>query len=321
MLPEEKIAQRFSEKRGIKPPVPVEVLVRELADLEEDFLPAGYDAVTLDRSGRHSRPRVIIETRQSATRRIVTLGHELGHLVIPWHKGTHFCRVDGGVRLVDRLTAEVEAQANHFTAELLMPAAWIEGLIRVKTGLAELIEALKFAGVSCHAASIRLIKLLPAGFLFTELDSEHKVVRASASAGTWIRLPVEGLPLAKPEIDSLAREAASFKSGSSELLWWRLPDRIAPPKIVGEEKPASEVLGQICEEVFSDDEQARLAKMSINGVIGAANGTNLKNGSGDLFAILKQRFLCRREIAAVVAHKLFDEFLIRRVREIENRYK
>ena len=74
MLPEEKVAQRFSQKRGIKPPVDVEALVREMADLEEDFLPAGYDAVTLDKSGRHHRPRVIIEKKQPAARRVFTRG-------------------------------------------------------------------------------------------------------------------------------------------------------------------------------------------------------------------------------------------------------
>ena len=319
MLPEEKVALRFSRKRGIRPPVDVEALVRESADLEEDFLPAGYDAVTLHRSGRHQRPRVIIETNQSPTRRIFTLGHELGHIVIPWHDGTDFCRIDSGARLIDHLAAEAEAQANHFAAELLMPAAWVEGLIRSKTGLKELMEGVKSAGVSYHAASIRLVTLLPAGFMFTELDSEHKVVRASPSPGTWIRLPEAGLPLARAGIDSLATETASFKSGSSEIVWWHLTNRIARPTVAGETRPSSEVLAFICTEVFSDAGQAKQAKMSINGVIGAANGTNLRKGGGDLFTVFKRRFLGRKGIAPVVAHRLFDEFLARRVQELEDR--
>ena len=319
MLPEEKVALRFSQKRGIRPPVDVEELVRESADLEEDSSPAGFDAVTLHRSRRHPRPWVIIETNQSATRRVFTLGHELGHIVIPWHDGTDFCRIDGGARLVGHLAAEIEAQANHFAAELLMPAAWVEGLISSKTGLTELMEAVKSAGVSYHAASIRLVNLLPAGFTFIELDSEHKVVRASLSPGTWIRLPEAGLPLARAGIDLLAAETASFKSGSSEIVWWRLTNRIAPPKMVGETRPSSEVLALICTEVFNDAGQAKQAKMSIHGVIGAANGTSLRDGGVDLFTILKQRFLGRKGITAVVAHRLFDEFLAKRVQELEGR--
>jgi hypothetical protein len=215
--------------------------------------------------------------------------------------------------------AEVEAQANHFAAELLMPADWVEGLIRSKTNLTELMEAVRSAGVSYQAASIRLVNLLSPGFMFTELDSEQKVVRTSASQGTWIRLPKEGLPLARTDFAPVVKETASFKTGSSELLWWRLHTRIAPPEIAGEARSSSDVLRLICAEVFNDADLARQAMMRINGVIGAANGTHLRNGGGDLFTALKQRFLGRREIAAVVTHKLFDEFLIRRMQEIQRR--
>jgi hypothetical protein len=321
MLPEEKVAQRFSQIRGIKPPVDVEVLVRELADLEEDSLPGGYDAVTLDKSGRHPRPRVIIEKNQPATRRIFTLGHEIGHIVIPWHYGTDFCRLDSAARLGDRLTADVEAQANHFAAELLMPTKWVERLIKAEAGLENLVEAVKAVGVSYHAASIRLVNLLPGGALFVEMDAERNVVRASASPSTHIRLPEVGKPFRGAELNSLASERVSFVSGSSKIIWWRFPDKIASPKLLGEVRQSSELLRLICDEVFDDARLTTQAMMSINGVIGAANGTILRTGAGDLFTILKRRFLGRGEIAAVVNHRLFEEFLARRVQEIQTRHR
>ena len=37
MLPEEKIARRFSYQRKLKPPVDVELLVKEFAVLEEEI--------------------------------------------------------------------------------------------------------------------------------------------------------------------------------------------------------------------------------------------------------------------------------------------
>ena len=115
---------------------------------DEDFLPAGYDAVTLAKSGKRSRPCVILEKNQPATRRVFTLGHELGHIVIPWHFGTDFCRLDSSARLVDHLTAKVEMQANQFAAELLMPRKWVESLIKSEARLKELVEGVKAAGVS-----------------------------------------------------------------------------------------------------------------------------------------------------------------------------
>src|SRR5260370_39791514 len=114
MWPEEKVARRFSQLRGLTPPVNVERLVREAASLEEDSLPAGYDAVFLDKSATYPRPRIIIERSQPATRRVFTLAHELGHIVIPWHNGTHFCPVDGDLLLRGELTREVDSQAHRF---------------------------------------------------------------------------------------------------------------------------------------------------------------------------------------------------------------
>lgn len=318
MLPEEKVARRFSQIRGLKPPVDVEALVREFAALEEDFLPSDYDAVFLDKSAKHPRPRVIVNVGQPQTRRLFTLAHELGHIVIPWHNGTHFCRVDAEVRLVDDIARAVESQANRFAAELLMPADWVRDLFLSANSLDDLVEAVRTAKVSYHAASIRLIQLLPKGFLFVEVNDTNTVTRAAGSSETWILLPNEGSKLMRREIDSVAAESVVFKSGSSKIYWWKLHEKIQPPKSASRESSA-ELLKRISAEVFGDHQAANKAVMSVNGVIGAANGTNLRKRSDDLFTLLKRRFLGRREIAALVEHKSFDEFLAKRVKELEER--
>jgi hypothetical protein len=322
MLPEEKVACRFSLRRSLRPPVDVESLVCESAELEEDALPSDFDAVFLDRSAKHPRPRVIVALDQPPARRVFTLAHELGHIVIPWHNGTHFCHVDGEARLVDDLTREVETQANRFAAELLMPAVWVKGLISQSgRNLSELFEAIRSAKVSYHAASIRLVQLLPIGFLFVETDTSEVVVRSSASPKTMIQLPQVGSTLQRVDIDSLAEETASFKSGSSKLIWWRLSSKITRPKATCEGESSSELLWRILTEAYCDNEEAEKAMMTINGVIGAANGTNLRNESMDLFTVLKQRLLARKGIAKLVAHKSFDEFLAKRAEELRLRHQ
>ena len=318
MLPEEKVARRFSQIRRLKPPVNVEALVREFAILEEDFLPSDYDAVFLDKSAKHPRPRVIVKVGQPQTRRLFTLAHELGHIVIPWHNGTHFCRVDAEARLVDDIVRAVESQANRFAAKLLMPAAWVRDLFASANSLDDLVEAVKTAKVSYHAASIRLIQLLPKGFLFVEVNDANTVTRAGGSSETWVLLPSEGSKLIRSEIDSVAAETAIFKSGSSKIYWWKLHEKIQHPKSTSQESSA-ELLKRICIEVFDDDQAAKKAVMSVNGVIGAANGTNLLKGNNDLFTLLKHRFLGRPEIATLIEHKSFNEFLAKRVNELEQR--
>ena len=319
MLPEEKVARRFSELKGISPPVNVEDLVVESAELEEDSLPAGYDAVFLDKSTRYPRARVIIEANLPASRRTFTLAHEMGHLVIPWHNGTHFCRVDGDLRLVDDLTREVESQANRFAAELLMPSSWIMNLVGSVSELRELVEAVKSSGVSYHAASIRLIQLLPTGFLFVETDSDQNVVRAACSQDTWISRPQMGARFQRKEFDEVAEQSAIFKNGGSRLLWWKLAGNLKPPAVRRSAESSSELLRRICLEEFGDTQAAKTAIMRIHGVIGAANGSASAQHGGDFFTVLKRRFLVREGLSTVVRHESFDTFLAMRVRELRGR--
>jgi Zn-dependent peptidase ImmA (M78 family) len=230
MLPEEKIACRFSKQRKLSPPVDTESLVKEFAVLEEDSLPEGYDAVYLDKSEKHLKPRVIITNNISRTRRVFTLGHELGHILIPWHIGTHFCRVDAEARLVDHLVRSVESQANRFAAELLMPVAWVEKHLKTTKTLKELVSSVKEANVSYQAASIRLLQVLPLGYAFLETDPSGKIIRSQATAGTQIKLPSENEILNTNSLDNLAEDFAKFESGNSTILWWRLSHKLEAPK-------------------------------------------------------------------------------------------
>jgi Zn-dependent peptidase ImmA (M78 family) len=319
MLPEEKIARRFSEMRGLKPPVNVEALVQEFATLEEDFLPADYDAVFLDKSAKHPRPRVIITVGQPPTRRAFTLAHELGHIVIPWHNGTHFCRVGAEARLVDRLVKEVESQANRFAAELLMPKVWVENLLKIHKPIKELVDAVSIANVSYLAASIRLVQMLPEGYAFVEIDSDDIIRRVQSTDGTLIKLPGESELLVKERMDRLADDSAIFKSGHSKIIWWHFINKLNAPKTQAIQGNATDLLQQIVEELFPNKAEAKNQIMSINGVIGAANGAYQREKKGDLFTILKHRFANRTELAEIIEHPSFEFFLQKRIEEIEAR--
>jgi Zn-dependent peptidase ImmA (M78 family) len=320
MLPEEKIACRFSQQRKLKPPVDTELLVKQFAVLEEDTLPEGYDAVFLDKSAKRPRPQVLISKNLPVSRRVFTLGHELGHILIPWHNGTHFCRVGAEARLVDGLVREVESEANRFAAELLMPTAWVVNLIQSTQSIQQLVDAVKGANVSYQAASIRLVQLLPEGFAFVEIDSDNIIRRVQDTAGTRTHLPREESILIKKHLDQLAEDSATFKSGSSKIIWWRFAKKLKAPKTLAVQGSATDLLRQIVEDFFPDKDEAKFQVMSINGVIGAANGGYVRDGKkGDLFTILKHRFAHRGELTEIVAHPSFEIFLQKRIEEIASR--
>jgi Zn-dependent peptidase ImmA (M78 family) len=320
MLPEEKIAFRFSQLRKLRPPVNSESLVKEFAELEVSVLPEGYDAVYLDKSKKHPKPRVIITEDLSKTRRVFTLGHELGHILIPWHIGTHFCRIDADAQLVDELVKKIESQANRFAAELLMPHAWVNDCIKSKRTLKELVDAVKEANVSNHAACIRLLQTLPVGYTFVETNLEGLVRRAQGTIGTAVKLPVENSILSKGYLDNLAEDFVKIQSGNSIFFWWRLASKLEAPDTDNINQNASDILKKIVRETINDKTLGTKVIMQINGVIGAANGSFQRNDrKGDLFTILKQRFAYRTTYEKIVTHRLFDVFLQKRIEEISLR--
>jgi len=120
-------------------------------------------------------------------------------------------------------------------------------------------------------------------------------------------------------MDRLAADFAAFSSGSSKIIWWRFATKLEAPKMESIHSNATEILRQIAEEIFLDKEEAAQQIMSVNGIIGAANGGFKMKQQGDLFTILKQRFAHRTKLEGIVAHPLFDSFLQKRTEEITAR--
>lgn len=125
MTPEEKVAQRVIQKYNLVPPVRISELITEFADVEEVYLPFDADAIFLNQG---DRPRVLLNMDRTHRRKRFTLGHELGHIKIPWHIGTLVCHTkESSVPEVDRyLYGTTELEANRFAAELLMPTTFLQ---------------------------------------------------------------------------------------------------------------------------------------------------------------------------------------------------
>ena len=75
--PDAEYAASFSKLHGLTPPVDIEEILREFADIEEDNIPHGCDGLLIRRTGR--RPLVLVSRGQIEVRRRFTLAHELGH--------------------------------------------------------------------------------------------------------------------------------------------------------------------------------------------------------------------------------------------------
>jgi len=176
MLPEEKMARRLLIRHELEPPFNLEKLVSEYAVLEKRLIPFSADGISIDIDGK-TKPRIIINSLNPNTRQRFTLAHELGHIIIPWHTGTilsHTKDIDPSAKLEYK---QMEAEANRFAAELLLPSDWI---IRKKSEIHYLPDFLEYllnaSGASIEAAFIKVFNTLNDKVVLAEIDLNGKCI-------------------------------------------------------------------------------------------------------------------------------------------------
>lgn len=165
--PEEKLAARLIRKNGLKPPFDLLALVSLHADVEETAFPIAGDGISIGLGGSNA-PIILINSEQVKTRKKFTLAHELGHVIIPWHTGTIFS--DDSDELQGEFEyREMEAEANRFAAELLMPTEWVVDECR-RSGNVELFfkKIINDSGVSRDAALIKIFNVIETPMLCIE---------------------------------------------------------------------------------------------------------------------------------------------------------
>nr|WP_322624861.1 ImmA/IrrE family metallo-endopeptidase [uncultured Flavobacterium sp.] len=160
--PEIKMAKIIRKKHSLSIPFDLDALVKEYADLLYRDIPVdGVDGVCVNLKVIGKKPKVIVNSNLPLGRRLFTLAHELGHLIIPWHIGTIVDNIYGAA-YNDLMYYLIEQEANRFAAELLMPSEWIFEQFRICDNLGQLHSMIvRKIRVSAHAAAIRMIQLLP----------------------------------------------------------------------------------------------------------------------------------------------------------------
>lgn len=110
-----------------KPPVPLEefaasVGIEEIKPLTTD----GFEGALITDEAK-SRGVILFNAASAAQRRRFTIGHELGHFLVPSHRGHQQCTSKDMKQMRQSGERERrEAEANAFSAGLLMPKPWFE---------------------------------------------------------------------------------------------------------------------------------------------------------------------------------------------------
>lgn len=154
------IAKRIHELApDLAPDFAIEDICRQLDILAIEEKPvSSFEAMLLMDENKAWGSIVVAQGRRPERRRF-SIGHELGHFLIPTHRPTpgagFSCSLDdlrvGDTREHDR-HKRIEAEANRFAAHLLMPPARIRSSLRSRQpDLAEIVRLAGAFGVSREA--------------------------------------------------------------------------------------------------------------------------------------------------------------------------
>jgi len=117
--PEELVDAIIQQNPDITLPVPIEKLAH-LAGISkiEPLASEGFEG-TLIANAEKSEGAIFYSSRSPRSRQRFTIGHELGHFLLPWHRQTTFnCSAQD---IGNRANQGWELEANQFAAELLIP--------------------------------------------------------------------------------------------------------------------------------------------------------------------------------------------------------
>lgn len=122
--PEQLVAEIVRQNPDLPVPVPLEDLA-QLAGISkiEAFASDGFEGALIANATK-SEGAIFFSSRAPRARQRFTIGHELGHYLLPWHRQLTFqCTAED---ISARTNKDWEIQANQFAAELLMPASLLK---------------------------------------------------------------------------------------------------------------------------------------------------------------------------------------------------
>lgn len=126
--PSDVVEEILRQNPDLTYPTPLERFV-ELAGIESisELTTDGFEGMLITNAEK-SRGAIMVKAGVSPRRRRFTVAHELGHFLLPWHRQERFsCKSSdikdsGNSRSNSIEQVNIEAEANAFASELLMPS-------------------------------------------------------------------------------------------------------------------------------------------------------------------------------------------------------
>lgn len=250
------VVSRFA----LKPPVDVETLAANYCDIEYIAWPHDCDAVTVGLGT--GRPQVFLrKNKVSRRRQRFSAGHELGHVIIPWHLGAVECALDRPSLEASDVGGQ-EAEAYRFAGGLLVPRSFLDVYADREVGAC--IEALDLTDISAFAAVLSLSRNFLPGFCFL-LDEGQDEVALVKSSGTVVP------PHNEEESQEAQLRAAAYDEGEAvvsgrRVLWFQLAPSVSFA-LAYDDRSTTQILHDSIAQTRRNTNDWRLAAR-INGIVG-----------------------------------------------------
>lgn len=307
MAPEEKMARRVLAMRNLLPPFDLDALATEYGELEYLNLPYDVDGITIG-IGSAQKPRILVNASAPATRRKFTLAHELGHIVIPWHTGTIISHLNP--HHADAAYMQMESEANRFAAELLMPSDWLANQFETAGNVEAYFRTVqKIAGTSREAAQYKLFRALPSPVICVQVDHNSHLLSGQRSPSAP-SLPQKGTLVGRESFVADNRYEEFEIDGQRFISWCFIGREIAEV----DPRPWRAIYKEILDETAMQENL-----QSISAILAAACNKNRTRSEQDICGAVFRAFANYERYENVVKHPLFEQYVIKRVRELKKR--
>lgn len=319
-FPEINLAKRLIAKYGLTPPIDIENLTKQYADVDHLAIPFEVDGITLHLKTAGRRPKIILNSSIAVTRMRFTLAHELGHVLIPWHVGNIVDITNENDVYGDDYSI-IESEANRFASELLMPHDWIRQIILTTPDPPRMVKSVtELAQVSSHAAIIKLATTSDPGNLFAAISDDGQLLSSGRSDGTLANLPSWGEYIDPTTLFPFCNSRYAFTISGQNYFWWKFSND-APIPDNEDSRTWQEVLSLIIEQSGADAEHKRKLWQRISGIIGYANSQLARDyrTASNVYSACLQRMHSSEEMTPIKNHPLFELFLRKKVQSLINR--
>lgn len=220
-------------------PVPLEAIAAlgGIKDIQE-LTTEGFEGMLLTNPEK-SEGVIAVKANGNPQRRRFTLGHELGHYFLPWHRQTSFsCTAESIKEAASDSKAargvEMEAEANAFASEILMPTSIFKKKLRAfgDPDIEQVVRLSEAFDTSIEATARRYLNLsdYPVAFVF----SHHSNIRywSKGPEFPYVLSVRNGQPLPKESLARLPGEGGSEMEELDSDIWLdasrakRLPEKI-----------------------------------------------------------------------------------------------